>query len=313
MGSFLSPAGSAPRRLRALLDRDQPLLVPGAYDALSARLVERAGFEAVYMTGFGATASLLAMPDVGLLSLPEMVDNAGRMARAVDVPLISDADTGYGNAINVARTVQQFERAGVAAIHLEDQVSPKRCGHMSGKQVIPVDEMVEKVQAAVAARTDPDFVLIARTDARAVDGLDAALDRAGAYLDAGADVLFVEAPETEAEVAEVAEAFPGTPLLFNWVERGRTPMLPLERVAELGFTLVLFPVATLFAATAGMQRYLAELCSSGTPLGALDDAVAFDDFTDLVGLPEIRAFEDRISRPGAAPASASPRAAAAEG
>jgi len=297
MGSFLSPAGGAAARLRALLAQDEPLLVPGAYDALSARLVEHAGFEAAYMTGFGTTASLLGMPDVGLLSLAEMVDNAGRMARAVDVPLISDADTGYGNAINVARTVQQFERAGVAAIHLEDQVSPKRCGHMTGKQVVPVTEMVEKVRAAVEARLDPDFVLIARTDARAVDGLDAALERAAAYRDAGADVLFVEAPESDAEIAEVAAAFPDTPLLFNWVERGRTPMLPLERVAELGFALVLFPVATLFSATAGMQRYLAELRLSGTPLGALDDAVGFEDFTDLVGLPEIRALEDRVTRP----------------
>jgi 2,3-dimethylmalate lyase len=296
MGSFLSPAGGAAARLRALLARPEPLLVPGAYDALSARLVEHAGFDAVYMTGFGATASLLGLPDVGLLSLPDMVDNAGRMARAVDVPLISDADTGYGNAVNVARTVQQFERAGVAALHLEDQVAPKRCGHMTGKQVVPVEEMVEKVRAAVVARHDPDLVLIARTDARAVEGLDGALSRARAYLDAGADVLFVEAPETEAEVAEVAAAFPGTPLLFNWVERGRTPMLPLERIAELGFALVIFPVATLFSATTGMQRYLSELRSSGTPLARLDDAVGFDAFTDLVGLPEIRAFEQQISR-----------------
>jgi 2-methylisocitrate lyase-like PEP mutase family enzyme len=296
MGSFKSPAAGAPARLRALLSRSEPLLVPGAYDALSARLVEHAGFDAVYLTGFGATASLLGLPDVGLLSLPDMVDSAGRMARAVDVPLISDADTGYGNAINVARAVQQFERAGVAAVHLEDQVAPKRCGHMSGKQVVPVDEMVEKLRAAVAARRDPDFVLIARTDARAVEGLDAALERARAYRDAGADVLFVEAPETEAEVVEVAAAFPDTPLLFNWVERGRTPMLPLARIAELGFAIVIFPVSTLFSATTGMQRYLSELRASGTPLAALDDAVDFDAFTDLVGLPEIRAFEDEVTR-----------------
>ena len=296
MGSFKSPADGAPSRLRALLSRPEPLLVPGAYDALSARLVEHAGFEAVYLTGFGATASLLGLPDVGLLSLPDMVDSAARMARAVDVPLISDADTGYGNAINVARAVQQFERAGVAAVHLEDQVAPKRCGHMSGKQVVPVEEMVEKLRAAVAARRDPDFVLIARTDARAVEGLEAALERARAYRDAGADVLFVEAPETEAEVVEVAAAFPDTPLLFNWVERGRTPMLPLARIAELGFAIVIFPVATLFSATTGMQRYLSKLRASGTPLAALDDAVDFDAFTDLVGLPEIRAFEDEVTR-----------------
>lgn len=295
MGNFLTPARGGPARLRELLAAPGPLLVPGAYDALSARLVEAAGFDATYMTGFGTTASLLGMPDVGLLSMNEMVDNAGRMARAVDIPLISDADTGYGNVINVARTVQEFERAGIAAIHLEDQVAPKRCGHMTGKQVVPVSEMVEKVAAAVAARHDPDFVLIARTDARAVDGLDAALERAAAYRAAGADVLFVEAPESEAEIVEVAKAFPDVPLLFNWVERGFTPMLSMERIAELGYALVLFPVATLFSATVGMQRYLAALKDAGTPLAALDDAIAFDEFTDLMRLPEIRSFEERIT------------------
>lgn len=295
MGSFLRPADGAPARLRALLERPGPLLVPGAYDALSARLVEHAGFDAVYMTGFGTTASLLGMPDVGLLGLPEMADSAARMARAVDIPLVSDADTGYGNAVNVVRTVQQLERAGVAGLHLEDQVSPKRCGHMTGKQVVPVGEMVEKVVAAVEARRDPDLLLIARTDARAVEGLDAALERARAYRDAGADALFVEAPQTEAEVAAVAQAFPGVPLLFNWVERGRTPMLPLERIAELGFALVIFPVATLFSATTGMQRYLARLRQDGTPLAALGDAAGFEEFTDLVGLPELRDVEARMA------------------
>ena len=295
MGIFESPGTSGPARLRELLAGPGPVLAPGAYDALSARLVEAAGFDAAYMTGFGTTATLLGMPDVGLLTATEMVDNAARMARAIGLPLISDADTGYGNAINVVRTVQEFERAGVAAIHLEDQVAPKRCGHMSGKQVVAVSEMTEKLQAAVAARQDPDFVLIARTDARAVEGLDAALERAAAYRDAGADVLFVEAPQSEDEIVAVAEAFPDVPLLFNWVERGMTPMLPLERIAELGFALVLFPVATLFSATVGMQRYLGELRRAGTPLGALDDATPFDDFTDLVHLPEVRAFESRIT------------------
>jgi len=296
MGRFLKPATeSAPARLRSLLVAGDPLLLPGAYDALSARLVEAAGFDAVYMTGFGTTATLLGMPDVGLLSGAEMVDNARRMARAVDVPLVSDADTGYGNAVNVARTVEEFERAGVAGIHLEDQVAPKRCGHMTGKQVVPVDEMVEKLRAAVAARSDPDFVLIARTDARAVEGLEGALARARTYRDAGADVLFVEAPQSEREVEQVAAAFPDTPLVFNWVERGMTPMLPLERVAELGFALVLFPVASLFSATRGMQRYLTRLRETGTPLAALDDAVPFDEFTDLVGLPQVRGFEAEVT------------------
>ena len=269
--------------------------MPGAYDALSAKLVEAAGFDCVYMTGYGTSASLLGLPDIGLVSQAEMVDNARRMAGAVNVPLISDADTGYGNALNVARTVGEFERAGVAAIHLEDQLAPKRCGHMSGKEVVPLGEMVEKVHAAVAARSDPDFVLIARTDARSVEGLDRALERAAAYHQAGADVLFVEAPETESEVAAIAEAFPEVPLMFNWVERGRSPMLPLETLAAMGFAIVIMPVATLFSATAAMQRYLEEIRLKGTPLALLDHAIDFDRFGELMNLPAIRSFEERIS------------------
>jgi len=297
MGIFESPSTRGPARLRELLAGPGPVLAPGAYDALSARLVEAAGFDAAYMTGFGTTATLLGMPDVGLLTATEMVDNAARMARAIDVPLISDADTGYGNAINVVRTVQEFERAGVAAIHLEDQVAPKRCGHMSGKQVVAVSEMTEKLQAAVAARQNPDFVLIARTDARAVEGLDAALERAAAYRDAGADVLFVEAPQSEDEIVAVAEAFPDVPLLFNWVERGMTPMLPLERIAELGFSLVLYPIGTLLAATAGIRAFLETLRAEGTPASTLPGLPTFDGFTDLIGLPEIRELEARFGTP----------------
>jgi 2,3-dimethylmalate lyase len=282
--------------MRALLRSEAPLVVPGAYDALSAKLVEAAGFDCVYMTGYGTSASLLGLPDIGLVSQTEMVDNARRMSSAISVPLISDADTGFGNALNVTRTVREFERAGVAAIHLEDQLTPKRCGHMAGKEVVPVGEMVEKVHAAVAARSDPDFVLIARTDARAVEGLDRALERAAAYRQAGADVLFIEAPESESEVAAVAEAFPEVPLLFNWVERGRSPMLPLDRLAVMGFAMVIMPVATLFSATAAMERYLAEIRLSGTPLALLDHAMDFDRFAELMNLPAIRSFEKRISR-----------------
>lgn len=281
--------------LRTLLRSESPLVVPGAYDALSARLVEAAGFDCVYMTGYGTSASLLGLPDIGLVSQTEMVDHARRMSGAISVPLISDADTGFGNALNVARTVREFERAGVAAIHLEDQLAPKRCGHMAGKEVVPVGDMVEKVHAAVAARSDPDFVLIARTDARAVEGLDNALERAAAYHRAGADVLFVEAPESESEVAAVAEAFPEVPLLFNWVERGRSPMLPLERIATMGFAVVIMPVATLFSATAAMQRYLDEIRLKGTPLALLDHAVDFEKFGELMNLPALRTFEQRIS------------------
>jgi carboxyvinyl-carboxyphosphonate phosphorylmutase len=289
-------SGPAPRaRLRELLAGSDPVVAPGAYDALSARLVEQAGFGVVYMTGFGTTASLIGRPDVGLLGGAEMVDNARRIVAAVDVPVIADADTGYGNAINVVRTVQSYEQAGVAGVHLEDQVMPKKCGHMSGKAVIGADEMVGKIRAAVAARHDPDFLVIARTDAAAVEGLDAALDRARAYADAGADLLFVEAPTSEDDIARVARELAGvTPLVFNWAEGGRTPPIPLDRIAELGYSLVLFPIGTLLAATAGIRSLLAALKADGTPAAALPDVPSFDEFTDLIGLPEIRSLEERF-------------------
>src|SRR3954447_396530 len=197
VGDLLGHRPEPRRRLRELLAAPGPLVAPGAYDALSARLVEQAGVDVVYMTGFGTTAALAGRPDVGLLTGAGMIDNARRIAAAVDVPVIADADTGYGNAINVVRTVQAYEQAGVAGIHIEDQVMPKKCGHMSDKAVIPADEMVGKIRAAVAARRDPDFLLIARTDAAAVEGLSAAIERARAYADAGADVLFVDAPTSE--------------------------------------------------------------------------------------------------------------------
>jgi 2-methylisocitrate lyase-like PEP mutase family enzyme len=227
--SELTEDNRGPGRLRQLLAGHEPVVAPGAYDALSARLVEHAGFDAVYMTGFGASAALLGRPDVGLLSFAEMVDQARRLVAAVEVPLIADADDGYGNPVNVMRTVREYEAAGVAGLHLEDQLSPKRCGHLEGKQLIAASEMVEKIHAAVEARRSEDLVVIARTDARAVEGLDAALERARRYREAGADVLFVEAPQSEAEVAAVAEAFPDVPLLFNAVEGGRTPPLELGR------------------------------------------------------------------------------------
>src|SRR3954451_2801534 len=285
--------GGGAAELRALLDRGEPVLAPGAYDRLSARLIERAGFPAVYMTGFGASASLLGRPDVGLLSFAEMAGHARRLVQAVDVPVIADADDGYGNPLNVMRTVREYEAAGVAALHIEDQVAPKRCGHMEGKEVIDAAEMVEKVRAAVEARRSPELVIIARTDARAVEGLDAALQRARRYRDAGADVLFVEAPESEAEVAAVAQAFPDTPLLFNAVEGGRTPPLELARLRELGFRLVLCPLTALLAATAAVQQALARLRDSGTPHD--DGALSFSGFTELVGLAEIQRLEARFA------------------
>ena len=211
MTARLTRRSGGPARLRALLDSGQTIVAPGAFDPLSARLVEEAGFPAVYMTGFGTSAALIGRPDVGLLTMTEMAGNAGRIAACVDVPVIADADTGYGNPLNVIRTVGAYEAAGVAGIHIEDQVAPKKCGHLEGKLVIPAEEMAEKVRAAVEARTQPEFVIIARTDARAVEGLERSLQRGRMYREAGADVLFIEALTSEAEAEEAVRAFPGVP------------------------------------------------------------------------------------------------------
>jgi 2-methylisocitrate lyase-like PEP mutase family enzyme len=278
-----------------LLEAGEMVLAPGCYDALGARLIEEAGFPAAYMTGFGSAASRLGRPDIGLMALPEMVDNARRIAYAVDIPVIADADTGYGNSINVIRTVREYESAGVAAIHIEDQVMPKKCGHMEGKLVVPAREMAAKVSAAVAARHSPDFLIIARTDARAAEGLDAALARARAYREAGADALFVEAPQSVAEIEAVARAFPDVPLLFNYAEGGKTPPVSYAVLRELGFKLVIFPLSLLLSATAAMRSALARIKADGTPIELLPSLLAFDDFLDFIGLPEVRELEQRFA------------------
>jgi carboxyvinyl-carboxyphosphonate phosphorylmutase len=294
MGPFLGAASGGPRRLRELLAGPEVVLAPGVFDGLGARLVEEGGFPAVYMTGFGTAAALLGRPDVGLLTMSEMVENAARIVAACDLPVIADADTGYGNPLNVIRTVQEYERAGVAAIHLEDQVAPKKCGHMEGKQVIPAAEMEAKIGAAVAARRSSDFVIIARTDARAVEGMDAAIERARRYRDAGADVLFVEAAESEDEIGAVARRLGDVPLLFNWAEGGKTPPIDHARLAELGFKIVIFPIATLLGTTAWIRHALAEIREAGTPLPIMDELPRFAEFLDFIGLPEIHELEHRF-------------------
>ena len=279
------------RALRQLIERRQGLVVPGAYDALSARLVEQAGFPAVYMTGFGVSASRLGLPDLGFAGLAEMVDQARNLAAAVSIPLIADADTGYGSTLQVRRTVQQYEAAGVAALHIEDQVAPKRCGHLAGKQVVPVEEFAARIRAAVAARTDADFLVIARTDAIAVTGFDDAVDRAGAAARAGADVLFVEAPTTEAEI----EALPrrlDRPLLFNYAPSGRSPLPSFARLRALGYAVVILPVDLLFAATRAMQRLLTELRDYDATPRDPERLVSFQQFLDLIGLSEQLALGD---------------------
>jgi len=281
-------------RLRELLAGPELVVAPGAYDALSARLIAQAGFQAVYMTGFGTAASVLGQPDVGLLTMSEMVNRAAALAAvAGEIPLIADADTGYGNPINVRRTIREYEQAGVAGLHIEDQVWPKKCGHMEGKQVIPQDEMVQKIRAAVDARQDPDFVIIARTDANAVNGFEDAVRRGQAYRQAGADVLFIEAPRSIQELETLGKTFSGVPLLYNWAESGKTPLLPLNEIQALGFKLVIFPVSLLLAATHAMLNLLAVLKPGQTPAPFAEQMVTFSQFTTLVGLPEIQALERR--------------------
>ena len=243
------------------------------------------------MAGFGTSAALLGRPDVGLLTMTEMADNARRIANCVDIQVIADADTGYGNPLNVIRTIGAFETAGVAAVHLEDQVAPKKCGHMDGKMVIPPGSgRIPGPEWRVQHR--PDFVIIARTDARAVEGLERALDRAR-LSEAGADALFIEAVTSQDEAAEVTRAFPGVPLLFNWAEGGKTPPISLDRLRELGYRMVIFPISTLLAATTGMHQILGEIAPSGTPAGVLAGLQAFGEFLDFIGLPEVRETEQR--------------------
>jgi 2-methylisocitrate lyase-like PEP mutase family enzyme len=243
--------------LRSLLGADAMVIAPGAYDGLTAKLVAQAGFPAVYMTGAGTSVSQ-GYPDFGLLTMSEMVENAARIVRAVDVPVIADADTGYGNELNAFRTVQEYESRGVAAIHIEDQVSPKKCGHLDDKEVIAREDYVAKIRAAVAAKRDRDFMIIARTDARAVAGLDEALTRANAALQAGADMAFVEAPQTMQELAEVPKRVAG-PCLLNVVRGGKTPEIDLRQAQQMGYRLAIVPGLLLKAVIGACDEALAEL------------------------------------------------------
>jgi 2-methylisocitrate lyase-like PEP mutase family enzyme len=248
---------STPARLRALLREDGMVVAPGAYDCISARVIAQAGFPAVYMTGAG-TAAMLGYPDFGLVTMSEMADNAGRIAAAVAVPVIADADTGYGNELNVTRTVREYEKRGVAGLHIEDQGFPKKCGHLDDKTVIPLDEYIAKVRAAAAARSNPDFLLIARTDSRAVIGFEEAVRRMNAALAAGADMAFLEAPQTPEEVAAVPRLVKG-PCLLNVVSGGKTPVLDLDQAQKLGFKVAILPGLLFQTAVPAFDAVLAEV------------------------------------------------------
>ena len=277
-------------QLRELLKRKQILVAPGAHDALSAKIVAKAGFEAVYFTGYGQAASHLGGPDVGLLTMTEMALRARNFAAAVDIPVIADADTGFGNAVNVMRTVREYEAAGVAAVQIEDQVAPKKCGHMIGRQVVPLEEMVGKIRAAVAARQDPDLIIIARTDARTSQGIEEALRRGRAFAEAGADVLFIESPESVEEMRLITSSFQ-IPVLANMVEGGRTPLYNASELQDLGYQLVIFPTSSTYITAMAVTKVMQELKRSGTTKAFLDQMIPFEQFNELVGLPAVREIE----------------------
>lgn len=277
-------------KLKARLAKG-PLIAPGAHDALTAKIAAKAGAETVYMTGFGVAGSLLGAPDIGLVSATEMTDRVRAMSAAAgEVPLIADGDNGHGGIANVERLVRGYEQAGAAAIQLEDQVLPKRCGHMEGKEVVSLEEGAAKIAAAVRARTSSDFLIIARTDARAISGLDDALRRADAYLKAGADLLFVEAPQSEAELKAIGERFKGVPLVANMVEHGKTPILSTEDLGALGYRLILYPIAALMAVARTAERVYGALLKNGK-LDPSVERLTFADYNRLVDLERYLALD----------------------
>lgn len=280
--------------LRQLLRQPGIIVAPGAYDCLTAKLIEREGFPVVYMTGAGTAVTRVGKPDLGFASLTEMLANASAIASTVRVPLIADADTGYGGALNVYRTVQEYERAGVAALHIEDQAFPKRCGHLDGKEVVPLAEMVVKLRAACDARTDEDLVIIARTDALAVTGLDDTLRRCAAYAEAGADVLFVEALRTQEEIDRVRREV-DVPLLYNFVEHGKSPLIPVAQLEALGCKIVIFPGSLMLSVCTLAQRILRDIRQHGTTANFLGEMVSVVDLFNLMGMQEALAMDAKWS------------------
>ena len=266
-------------------------MAPGAADAMTARLAERAGFEAVYMTGAGTALTRAGLPDIGLLTMTEMAGNAAAIAAAVAVPVIADADTGYGNALNVRRTVSEFERAGVAAIQIEDQVDPKRCGHLAGKQLVTIHAMTQKIRAACEARLDPDLIIIARCDGL-VFSLEDTVRRGHAYVKAGADALFIEELRTLEHCKAIAESF-AVPLLYNMSASGHTPFLTAHELQAMGFKIVIYPDFGILATIKALSELLAELQLTGSAKALLDRCASWEDYMALSGLPEMQALEER--------------------
>ena len=280
---------------KLLQDKSKPLVMPGVYDAIGAKIVEKVGFEAMFQTGYGTSATLFGMPDYGFIGSTETVDNARRICHAVSTPVIVDADTGYGNALSVWELVQELEEVGASGIFLEDQRWPKRCGHMQGKEVIQKDEYAEKLQAALDARSNKDFIIVARTDARAIEGLDNAIERGLYYKKIGADAIFIEAPKTIKEMKIIGESI-NAPLVANMIEGGATPIISKSKLHKMGFKIVLYPLSVLFSNTYSTLKLLQELKKSGTTRKLSKQIVNFNQFNDVVELAKYRKLEQKYKK-----------------
>ena len=279
--------------LRRMLDEPAIIVLPGAYDALTARLAERVGFSAVFTTGFGFAATVLGVPDLGLLTMSETMDRVRHIVRAVGIPLIADMDTGYGNALNVVRTVRECVSLEVAGIILEDQEWPKKCGHFEGKRVIPAEEQAAKLRAAVEARGEDDLVIIGRTDARQPLGLEEAIRRGQLYREAGADVVFIEAPRSVDELRDVARAIPDVPLFANMIEGGKTPLLSSAELRDLGYKMVVYPLSALFSAAKAVEETFRALFEQQTTASRREAMVSLGEFEEIIGVPDWKALEAR--------------------
>jgi len=284
------------KSIRKLLqNKSKPLVIPGVYDAIGAKIVEKVGFEAMFQTGYGTSATLLGMPDYGFIGSTETADNARRICHAVSVPVIVDADTGYGNALTVDKLVHELETAGASGIFLEDQKWPKRCGHMKGKEVIPKDEYAEKLQAALDARSDKDFIIVARTDARATEGLDKAIERGLFYKKIGADAIFIEAPKTIQEMQKIGNSI-NAPLVANMIEGGATPISSKSKLHSMGFKIILYPLSVLFSNTFATFQTLKELKRFGITKKSKKKMVNFDQFNEIVELSKYTKLEKRYKK-----------------
>ena len=287
---------SKPNSLLKLLKTNKPILVPGIYDALSAKIAQQVGFEAVFHTGYGTAATLLGVPDIGLVSFSEMKERVSNICNSIDIPVVADADTGYGNSLNTMRTVKDYIRSGASGLILEDQVWPKKCGHMKGKAVIPLDEMESKIKAASQSRKEEksDLVIVGRTDSLAIEGVDQAIDRVKRYHKAGADVLFIEAPDKIDELELIAKQVK-LPLLLNQLEGGRTPLITMEQAKKIGFKIILFPLTSLYSSTKAMFDSLSYLKKHQTSVGIEDQLVTFDKFNKIVNYDDFIKLEKKFS------------------